>query len=245
MVPSPNDYIQCAEDAGRQLERGLGENFVSFFVIGSLAQDDVAPGWSDIDAVLVVDKIDETVEDMIDSLREDMARKYEFLRSERGSKLGIFPLSYDDLVDCRVSSGGFPSALNFHDFRFNSRTFSGQDLSRRIEVLEVTEEDVALILSGYRDLLVREANSSAYWKGRNAIISVLNVARLTLMMQGTIVTKKREILEASDEASPVDREIVDRAVHLRENWMEAKGDDESLERIYGDALRLFEEQSFF
>ncbi|MEE9506466.1 MAG: hypothetical protein V3V98_04895 [Thermoplasmata archaeon] len=238
MISSLDDYVQCARDAGGQLERRLGENFESFFVIGSLAQDDVVPGWSDIDSVLVVNRTDETLEGMIETLRREMARKYEFLRSERGSKLGIFLISLDDLLSCKISEGRFPSSLNFHDFRFNSKRMAGEDLSRRFKVPEVTEEEVGLILSGYHDLLEREANSSAYWKGRNAIISILNAARLSLMMEGVIVTKKRDILEASTKALPKGKEIIERAVLLRENWMKEKDDDESLEQVYEDALRF-------
>ena len=238
LIPSPDDYVQCAKDVGRQLEQRLGENFVSFFVIGSLAQDDVVPGWSDIDSVLVVNRTEETPEGVIETLRREMARKYEFLRSERGSRLGIFLISLDDLLSCKISEGRFPSSLNFHDFRFNSKRMAGEDLSGRFKVPEVTEEEVGLILSGYRDMLERETNSSAYWKGRNAVISVLNAARMSLMMDGIIVTKKREILEASMEAFPKGKEIIERAVHLRENWMKEKDDDESLEQIYEDALRF-------
>jgi len=238
LTPSLDGYVQCAEDVGGQLERRLGENFVSFFVIGSLAQDDVVPGWSDIDSVLVVNRTDETLEGMIETLRREMARKYEFLRSERGSKLGIFLISLDDLLSCKTSEGSFPSSLNFHDFRFNSKGIAGEDLSRRFKVPQVTEEDVGLILSGYYDILEREANSSAYWKGRNAIISILNAARLSLMIEGVTVTKKREILEASTKAFPRGKEIIERAVHLRENWMKEKDDDESLEQVYEDALRF-------
>lgn len=102
---------------------------------------------------------------------------------------------------------------------------------------EVTEKEVGLILSGYHNMLEREANSSAHWKGRNAIISILNAARLSLMMEGMIVTKKREILEASTKAFPKGKEIIERAVHLRENWMKEKN-DESLEQVYEDAVRF-------
>ena len=240
MIPGPDDYVQCAKNAGGQLERRLGENFVSFFVIGSLAQNDVVPGWSDIDSVLVVNGMDGALEGMIETLRREMARKYEFLRSERGSKLGMFLISLDDLLSCKTSEGSFPSSLNFHDFRFNSKRVAGEDLSRRFKVPQVTEEDVGLILSGYYDILERETNSSTYWKGRNAIISVLNAARLSLMTEGIFVAKKREILEASTKAFPRDTGIIEKAAHLRENWMEKKNDDESLEQAYEDALRFLE-----
>lgn len=126
LISSQDDYVQCARDVGGQLERRLGEEFVSFFVIGSLAQDDVVPGWSDIDSVLVVNRTDETLEGMIETLRREMARKYKFLRSERGSKLGIFLISLDDLLSCKISEGSFPSSLNFHDFRFNSKIMKGR-----------------------------------------------------------------------------------------------------------------------
>lgn len=238
MIAGLDDYVQCAKNVGGQLERRLCENFVSFFLIGSLAQDDVVPGWSDIDSVLVVRRTDETLEGMIETLRREMAGKYEFLRSERGSRLGIFLISLDDLLSCKTSEGSFPSSLNFHDFRFNSKRMAGEDLSESVKVPEVTEREVELILSGYRDLLEREANSSAYWKGRNAVISILNAARLTLMMEGVIVTKKRDILEASTKGFPRGKEIIGRAVHLREYWMKEKDDDESLEQVYEDALRF-------
>jgi hypothetical protein len=240
MIPGPDDYVQCAKNVGGQLERTLGENLVSFFVIGSVAQNDVVPGWSDIDSVLVVNGMDGALEGMIETLREEMARKYEFLRSDRGSKLGVFLISLDDLLSCNTSEGSFPSSLNFHDFRFNSKRIAGEDLSRRVKVPEVTEEDVGLIISGYHDILEREANSSTYWKGRNAIISILNAARLSLMMEGVVVTKKRDILEASTKAFPGDMGIIEKAVHLRENWMEKRNDDESLEQSYEDAMTFLE-----
>lgn len=236
LIASLDDYVQCAEDVGRQLERGLGENFVSFFVIGSLAQDDVVPGWSDIDSVLVVNRTEETLEGMIETLRREMARRYEFLRSERGSKLGIFLISLDDLLSCKISEGSFPSSLNFHDFRFNSRRMAGEDLSRRIKVPEISDQEVYLILLGYYDILAQEKNSTPYWKGRNATIATLNAARLLLIKKGVIVMKKREILEESRKRLPDDLDLVERAVQFRENWEKMKDEDSFLERTYEEAL---------
>ena len=165
-----------------------------------------------------------------------MTRKYDFLQSERGSKLCIFLIDMDDFLGCRISEEDFPTLLNFYDFKHNSRRIAGEDLSNRVRVPEISNREVDLILRGYHDMLARERDSKPYWKGRNAIISLLNAARLILLKKGTFVASKREITEKFGEMLPETRELLERAVQSRENWEKIKDDDSFLERRYEEAL---------
>jgi hypothetical protein len=240
-IISEADYERIAVNIGEKLKHILKSNFVSFFLIGSLGRGDLAPGWSDFDSVLVVRENNEAARDLVKSVSEETSKRYPFFQSDRGSFISIYIMTLDDIINGKINQDGFPSPLNYHDFKFNSKAINGESLSARINVPEINERDIDIMLSANHEFFMKQKDSSPYWQGRNAIVFTLNIARLLLLKNGILASKKRDIVDEFRKLFPEEGEFLEEIAWSRENWNEIRNNDNLQKALYEKALPFINE----
>jgi hypothetical protein len=239
-ILSRNDYEEIAANIGEELEHTLENNFVSFFLIGSLGRGDLAPGWSDFDSVLVVRENNDEVGNLVESISEETTERYPFFQSNRGSFISIYIMILDDIINGKINQDCFPSPLNYHDFKFNSRVIKGEDLSARIIVPKISERDIDKMLSANYEFFMKQKDSNPYWQGRNAIVFSLNIARLLLLKKGVHASRKRDIIGEFLKLHAQEKDFLEDIGWSREHWLEVKEQEGRLRELYRKATRLID-----
>jgi len=239
---SKETYYRVIHGFGGKIKQHLKDNFVSFVVIGSLGKGDVVPGWSDIDSVLVVkDKSKECLK-VVNEIKSEVERDNPWLMSDYGSWFTVWIVTQEEFL---YGSDNFPSKLNLIDFKRIGKTILGEDLISKIKAPEIDREEIVNIFLEYWNWLkkMEEKGYSPFWKGRNAIMYVLDAARYALLVSGIYVSTKKDIVEKFELNFPNFRylQILKKAYMLREEWVKVKGDQQMLNQIYLEALQFLKE----
>jgi hypothetical protein len=239
-ILSQNEYEEIAVNIGEKLEHILGNNFVSFFLIGSMGRGDLVPGWSDFDSVVVVRENNDEVGNFVKSISEETSERYPFFKSDRGSFISIYIMTLDVIIDTNITQGDFPSPLNYHDFKFNSRAIKGEDLSARINVPKISDGDIDKMLSANYEFFMKQKDSNPYWQGRNAIVFSLNIARLLLLKKGVHASRKRDIIDEFQKLFAEEKDFLEEIGWSREHWLEVKEQEGRLRELYRKATRFID-----
>ncbi|MFH0815317.1 MAG: GrpB family protein [Methanobacteriota archaeon] len=229
---SSEDYWQSIEDFCDLCEENIHDQFVSFIVIGSVGANDFIPGWSDVDAFLIVKEASSDLAQQIDSMIKTIVIKYPYYQTDRGPWFCPMTTTKSNFVNPVEMT----NPLNLWDVRHYGRFIRGEDFKDEIKLPELDkswpDENTAWML----DFLKRDKDASPFWQLRNSIGFTLCGARNTLLKNGIYLKKYGEIVSAFYHRYPEGHTIVREVHDYRRNWSEWRNKSVEVARIYREAL---------
>ena len=229
-----DDYWQSIEDFCDLCEDNLGDNFVSFIIIGSIGASDLVPGWSDVDSYLVLKEKMPDSEKKIKSMIEEITQKYPYYQTDRGSWFTVMVETKDFFLN--------PDAefLTLWDVKDYSKIARGEDFRNGLQNPEPDRSWPDKNTNWMLDFLKNEQDASSFWKIKNSIGFILCGARNVLLKNDLYYKKYDEILTEFAKLYPERMEIVKEASQYRNNWLNIKETDIDHEKLYEEALIFLE-----
>ncbi len=172
------DYWQSIEDFCDLCEEVLGDNFISFMVIGSIGAGDCVPGWSDVDSYLVLKERKPDDEKKVKSMIETITQKYPYYKVDRGSWFTVMVETREFFME------PYAEPLTLWDVKKYSKIARGEDLRDEIELPPLDRAWADKNTEWMLDFLRKEKNASSFWKTRNSIGFILCGARNVLLKNG-------------------------------------------------------------
>ncbi len=230
------DYWQSIEDFCDLCEEVLGNNFVSFILIGSLSTGDFVPAWSDVDSFLIVkDDSQDTVEKR-DSITKTITEKYPYYQTDRGSWFCAMITTKDYFVNPEKIT----NVLNLWDVKHYGKVVRGENFLDEIELPPLDPEWLDNHTKWMMDFLKKEKGASPFWKTKNSIGFILCSARNMLLKKGLYFKRYEDICAEFGILYPKEAQIVGKAGNLRQNWLELKDAEIDVDGLYKNALEFLE-----
>jgi len=230
-APSISDYWRSVEDFCRECRTRLKDSFVSLVVVGSLSVGDAIPGWSDVDAYLILESVTDEVRTKVAALVADVTRKFPWYATDRGSRFTVFPVSRGEL---RLG-GPDVSFLSQWDLKRHGVVACGEDVTADLAVPELDRTWLDRNTEWMMQFLARDHDAALEWKARNAIGFVLAGARVAILKGGTYAKAKQEIARAFAQLHPERFSTVGRAMQCRGEWPRILNDPGAIDALYQEA----------
>jgi len=212
--PSLADYWASVEEFCRLCQRELPDRFVSCIIVGSLSTGDIVPGWSDVDAYLVLDAAKDDSSDRVSALIDNVTRKFPWLSTDRGSLFSVIPVTRLELLE----GGPDVSFLSQWDIKRHGIVSCGEDLRPFVPEPKLDEAWIDRNTDWMISYLEREKESTPYWRARNAIGFIMNGARNAVIRRGAYAKAKEELANTFEGLYPERVDVLRSAMNHRAHW---------------------------
>ena len=230
------DYWQSIEDFCDMCEEVLQDNFVSFIVIGSIGADDLVPGWSDVDAFLIVKEKTPEILEKVKAIIDEITNEYPYYKVDRGSWFTVMVENKNFFLEPDIQN----SWLNIWDAVHYGKVARGEDFLDEITLppLDMTWPDKNT--KWMLDFLKRDQDASSFWKIRNSIGFILCGARNVLLKKGIYMKKYPDIINEFQRHYPATGSIVAVAGKYRSSWLEFQYSEIDVDSFYNNAINFLE-----
>ncbi len=229
--PTLSEYWESVEYFCGLCREALPDAFVSLIVVGSLGAGDAVPGWSDVDAYLVVTEATRGVRETAARLQRRVTERFPAYKTDRGSRFCVFVHPRREVL------GGSEdvSFLARWDLKRSGVVACGEDLPALLGDPPLDREWLDRHTAWMIDFLARERDAPSHWRGVNAIGFILSGARVAILKRGEYAKRKDEIARIFARLYPAMAGTLRRAMEDRLRWPEVEGDEAEIDGVYEDA----------
>ncbi|OGS51133.1 MAG: hypothetical protein A3K65_02320 [Euryarchaeota archaeon RBG_16_68_12] len=229
--PSLSEYWESVEYFCALCREALPDVLVSFIVVGSLGAGDAVPGWSDVDAHLVVREATREVRETAARLQRRVTERFPAFQTDRGSRFCVFVHSRREVLEGSEDV----SFLAQWDLKRIGVVACGEDLPALLGDPPLDKGWLDRHTEWMIGFLARERDAPSHWKGVNAIGFILSGARVAILKRGEYAKRKDEIAGIFTRLYPERAATLGRAMEDRLRWPEVEGDEAEIDGVYEEA----------